>query len=248
MNASAPASASSLPYCGAAPLPADLWARWNLDPWLLAGFVLALLLWRWRGRAPSENWAYGAALAILFVAFVSPLCALTSALYAARSAHHLLLVTIAAPLLALAGIGRGLRIPAGPAALSHILIFWAWHVPAAYGWALSSDGAYWLMQASLVGSGLAFWAAALSPRLGPASLVALLIAMMAQMGMLGALLTFAPEPLYAWHLATTAPFGIGPLEDQQLAGLVMWVVSLPLYLLAALAVVGRRARLAGATA
>ncbi|WP_198158568.1 cytochrome c oxidase assembly protein, partial [Sphingomonas hankookensis] len=48
----------------------------------------------------------------------------------------------------------------------------------------------------------------------------------AQMGMLGAILTFVARPLYATHLSTTVPFGIGPLADQQLAGLAMWVLGL----------------------
>ena len=43
------------------------------------------------------------------------------------------------------------------------------------------------------------------------------------MGLLGALLPLAPRPLFAAHLGTTAPWGLTPLEDQQLGGLLMWV-------------------------
>ncbi len=43
------------------------------------------------------------------------------------------------------------------------------------------------------------------------------------MGFLGALLTFTPRALYASHLSTTAAWGLGPLGDQQLAGMIMWV-------------------------
>ena len=39
-------------------------------------------------------------------------------------------------------------------------MFWAWHAPQAYEAALSSDGVYWLMQLSIIGSGVWFWAAA----------------------------------------------------------------------------------------
>ncbi len=36
-----------IPYCGAAPVPAELWARWNLDPWLLLALAgVAIALWR----------------------------------------------------------------------------------------------------------------------------------------------------------------------------------------------------------
>lgn len=44
-----------------------------------------------------------------------------------------------------------------------------------------------------------------------------------QMGFLGALLVFASGPLFATHFMTTQAFGLTPLEDQQLAGLLMWV-------------------------
>jgi len=47
----------------------------------------------------------------------------------------------------------------------------------------------------------------------------LLVAMVA-MGLLGALITFAGQPLYAPHLLTTEVWGLDPLEDQQTAGLI----------------------------
>jgi putative membrane protein len=43
------------------------------------------------------------------------------------------------------------------------------------------------------------------------------------MGLLAALITFAPRPLYEPHLATTWPWDLSPLEDQQLGGLFIWV-------------------------
>jgi putative membrane protein len=62
---------------------------------------------------------------------------------------------------------------------------------------------------------------------------------MVQMGLLGALITFAGEPLYAPHLLTTAAWGLTPLEDQQLGGLIMWAPAAAVYLVAALLVAGR---------
>ncbi len=55
-----------------------------------------------------------------------------------------------------------------------------------------------------------------------------------QMGLLGALITFAPKPLYGPHLTTTWPWGLSPLEDQQIAGLIMWVPAMIPYLVAGL--------------
>ena len=42
-------------------------------------------------------------------------------------------------------------------------------------------------------------------------------------GLLGALITLAPYPLYAWYHGRTELWGLSALEDQQLAGLLMWV-------------------------
>lgn len=227
---------ASLPYCGSAPLTGELWARWNLDPVLLVA-LLILLLCRGYFTGPRGKFPFWTGWAVLCVAFVSPLCALSSGLFSARSVHHLLLVTAAAPLLAHAGL-RLKGVPLSGALVLHVLLFWGWHLPVAYEAALSSYAVYWLMQLTLLGSALAFWGALYDEEAGVPALTATAI-MVGQMGLLGALLTFAPEALYGPHLATTGLYGLTPLEDQQLAGLLMWVASLPLAVLAALPAVRR---------
>lgn len=235
------------PYCGAAPEPSELWARWNLDPVVLAALAAGVLALALRGSnlAPGRRMAGGAALAVLAFAFVSPFCALTSALFSARVAHHGLLVLVAAPLLA--RLLKPARRPNLPAATAlHSVVFWAWHEPAAYAWALSSDPAYWLMQASLIGSGVLFWRAVFSA--GPLFAAGAALAGMVQMGLLGALITFAGAPLYAPHFLTAAPYGLDPLRDQQLAGLIMWAPMAGVYLGAALAIMAKELRPAPAAA
>ena len=74
--------------------------------------------------------------------------------------------------------------------------------------------------------------------MGPAMLA--LLATVVQMGMLGALLTFARDPVYAPHFATTLPYGLTPLADQQLAGLIMWVPAALPYVAAALLLLAAR--------
>jgi putative membrane protein len=227
------------PYCGEGPAPAELWLRWNLDPALLAVLGLAVLasyrLWREPGARPA---LFGLAIVSLAVSFVSPLCALSSALFAARVTHHVLLVAVAAPLLVWAAPRRRLPALSLPAAtLLHAALFWLWHAPGTYAAALSSDALYWVMQASLLGSATVFWAA-VRRATAPTAAAALLVATV-QMGLLGALLTFASSPLYAPHLLTTSAWGLTSLEDQQLGGLIMWAPAAGLYLLAALSVVWR---------
>ena len=51
----------------------------------------------------------------------------------------------------------------------------------------------------------------------------LIVAAFAQMGRLGAILTFAREPLYVSHTVAPLSFGLEPLVDQQFCGLIMWV-------------------------
>lgn len=217
------------PYCGTAPAATDLWSRWNFDPVLLAvlaaALVLAVASTRRQGASRGRALAAWGLLALLFV---SPLCAATSALFSARVVHHLLLVAVAMPLLAWARPSRA-RPPAPLAAstLLQALVFWAWHAPAAYAWTFSSDAAYWLMQATLGLSAWLFWRA-LRVASAPAAVVALL-ATMVQMGLLGALLTLAPASLYSPHLLATASFGLTPLEDQQIGGLLMWVPASLVY-------------------
>lgn len=223
-------------YCGPAPAADAWWRAWNGDPVLLA--ILALLATA-ALRLPRERRVYGLiATTVLAIAFVSPLCALTTALFTARSVHHIVLVAGAAPLLALAWPARRGGIAAALTGMT--LVLWLWHVPLLYDAALADVALYWAMQLALLGASWWFWSATFRSS-APAAFVGVTGAA-AQMGMLGALLTFAPRPLYAAHLATTVSYGIGPLRDQQLAGLVMWLPGMLPFALAAARIAARRWR------
>ena len=217
-------------YCGIPPTPGDLLLAWNLDPALIAGLVLSGLVVARLATARGPGWA---ALGLAAAIFVSPLCALTSALFSARVFHHVVLVAAIAPLLVLAFRGRvSAALPAGAVFLVHMAVLWAWHAPGPYHWALATVWGYWLMQATLLGSALALWHVALTR--GPAAGLSLLLGTVAQMGLLGALIVFAPVPLYAAHHATTLAWGLDQMTDQQLAGLLMWVPAILPYLAVAL--------------
>jgi cytochrome c oxidase assembly factor CtaG len=191
----------------------------------------------------------------LAVALVSPLHPLGEALFSAHMAQHELLMAVAAPLLvlgrpvvalawAMPRVARGLAprlrplhvlAEPWPATALHGVAVWAWHAPALYGLALRSEAAHALQHASFLGTALLFWWAVLGARrqtLGTRLLALFLTAL--HTGALGALLTFAPRPLIPAYLATTGPWGLTPLEDQSLAGLVMWIPGGVSYLAAAL--------------
>jgi putative membrane protein len=224
-----------LSYCGPAPSLADLATRWNFEPFLLVSLALAALIgWRVvRGKHRSQQLAFGAAWTLAALLFISPLCALTVALFSARVSHHILLTMGVAPLLAFALPAKlGQSLPALPVLVISTIIMWFWHWPDLYVSAFAHPAIYWGMQLSFLASFTALWLLLLrSQSIFSAGLTALAAAI--QMGFLGALLVFAPSPLYAPHFATTLSFGLTPLDDQQLAGLIMWVpANLPLLALA----------------
>ncbi len=228
----------SVPYCGIPPVPADLIHRFNLDPILV--FVLAVLslghvltIPRGAGRLPA---ATGWTIAV--VAFVSPLCALSVSLFSARVAQHMILVLLAAPLIAVSAPplerDHG-RASLWLSAVGFLAALWFWHMPAPYDATFRSTPVYWLMHATLFGSAILLWRELLvhSTRRTIETLsVGALTSM--QMGLLGAVLTFAAHPLFLWHLTTTQVWGLSPLRDQQLGGTLMWVPGIVLFLFAAL--------------
>lgn len=232
------ADSSSPPYCGAAPVPGDWVSRWNFDPVLIAAALgIAVLLWR--NSDASRHRLVGGALALAFILYVSPFCALSSALFSARVTHHVLLISVLVPLLVYALPAARVRWQASLVLWTGLqaITFWLWHSPGLYAAALSSDLLYWVMQITLVGTATGFWVAVRHSSV-PAAIAALLVSTV-QMGLLGAILTFAQSPFYLPHFLTTQPWGMDALQDQQLAGLIMWAPSVGLYLGAALVLVHR---------
>ncbi len=227
-----------LPYCGQAPLPAEWLARWNFDPVLIAALLLAgLAAVHWRTELRPR--AMAAAGGIAAFLYISPFCALGSALFTIRIVHDVILVAALAPLLVAALKLEQRSIPGSLWVWTamHAITFWLWHAPPLYEAAMSRDAIFWAMQASLTGTAAVLWAKII--RAPAPAAAAMLLATMVAMGALGALLTFAHRPLYAVHWLTTQSWGLSALEDQQIAGIVMWAPASLVYLLAALTILYR---------
>jgi putative membrane protein len=232
-------------YCGAPPLPAEIWLRWNLDLALLLvlavlmvlhGLQLGVLSMAKRQAPEPRRRFFYAGWAALAFALVSPLCALGVALFAARVAQHAWVTMIAAPLLVLASVRpqtNPLSRPMTGAALFAAAL-WLWHVPPLYELTFRSDVAYWLMHMSLLGAAILLWRGLIHGGEQVLARVGAGFLTVAQMGLLGALITLAPRPLYQVHLATTESWGFTALEDQQLGGLIMWAPTAFVLLAAAL--------------
>jgi cytochrome c oxidase assembly factor CtaG len=110
---------------------------------------------------------------------------------------------------------------------------WFWHISGPYAWAFYNPYIHILEHLSFFLTSLAFWALALRPfsrdKSGHGIALLLLITFALESSLLGALLVFAGHPLYVVHTAQISrqlPYflaDISPLQDQQLAGLIMWI-------------------------
>jgi putative membrane protein len=233
-----------------------LYARGVLRLWRRAGIG--------RGIGVADATRFGLGIAVLVLALMSPLDALADRSFAMHMIEHELLMVVAAPLLvrgrpleawawalsrgvrdravdfarapAIAAFWQAVTLPVS-ATVVHAIAIWVWHVPAFFVAALASDALHVLQHACFFASALAFWWAMFggaARSAGPLSL-ACLFATMLHTGALGALLTLAPTALYA--SGEPRAFGLTPLQDQQLGGLIMWVPGGLAYVIAGLAIV-----------
>jgi putative membrane protein len=132
---------------------------------------------------------------------------------------------------------RPLRHPA-TAWLLQVGALWFWHAAVPYDAALGSEPLHILEHASFLVTAVLFWHTVIgtrSPERVSNGLGALLVfAMAMQSVFLSLLLTFARTPWYSGYATTTTPWGLDPLTDQQLAGVIMWIPAGAVYLVTAL--------------
>jgi cytochrome c oxidase assembly factor CtaG len=101
-----------------------------------------------------------------------------------------------------------------------------WHVPALYDAAVEHESIHALQHAMFVGTSALFWWGLIYGRygrVGYGAAVFYVFTTVVHTGILGAAMTFSGIPLYPVYAAPAAARGIDVLEDQQLAGLIMWI-------------------------
>lgn len=121
-------------------------------------------------------------------------------------------------------------------------VLWIWHMPALFDLALANEGWHAAQHLCFILSALLFWTAMLGRRGAGAGALAdralaafCLLVTSFVTGALGALMAFAESPWYAGYARLAlAPFGLSPAEDQQIAGLIMWVPGGLVHLIVAL--------------
>jgi putative membrane protein len=205
-----------------------------------------------RGIRRWQAAAFAAAWLVLVAALSSPMDEWAETYLAAHMVQHELLMAVAAPLFALSaagiallwvipaplrpdtfallrrpmplGLWRGLTAPITVFIL-HALALWIWHLPRLYDAAVEHEGIHIVQHLCFFGSAALFWWGLIHGRYGRAGYgmsVIYVFATAIHAGLLGALLTVSPHPWYAPYVIAH-PSGITPLEDQQLAGLLMWI-------------------------
>lgn len=220
------------------------------------------------GMRTREIASFACGMLTLTLALISPLHEASEQLFSAHMIQHELMMALAAPLLivgrpmivmlwavpvrARRALGHASQSPACrgvwqvlsrpfDAWLLHALVIWGWHIPALFQAALRSDAVHALQHASFLGSALLFWWAIIHPRrradLGLS--IIYLFTTAVHTAALGALMAFARTPWYPEYADSAAAWGLSAMEDQQLAGLIMWIPAGLVYLVAALLIVRR---------
>jgi putative membrane protein len=198
-----------------------------------------------RGAGPLQALAFAGGMLALVAALVSPIDGLgEDYLFSAHMVQHVLLGDIA-PLLLLLGLSRALmrpatrrlasierRLGAFASPVTGILIWlglmYLWHVPALYDAAAEHAGVHMLEHASFFAAGVALWWPLIQPvpmrrRLTGLQPLAYIAAAKAGLAALGLYLAWSSTPLYDYYEQTPRIWGLSPIEDQNIGGVIMMV-------------------------
>lgn len=212
---------------------------------------------RWQAAAFLAGWAAAC------IALLSPLDRWSDVLFSAHMAQHELLMLVAAPLMVagrpfiamlwgvsasqrelIASAARRVEKPwellTGPVTVLalHAVVLWVWHVPALFESALRSESVHVFQHLGFFVTAALFWWALIHGRYGRLGYgvgVLYVFATAMHTQILGALLTFGTRIWYPTHAARTTAAGVSALDDQQFAGVLMWIPFGVVFLCIALA-------------
>jgi cytochrome c oxidase assembly factor CtaG len=217
-----------------------------------------------RGVRVWEAGCFWIGWASLMFALLSPIHTLSESLFFMHMTQHEILILVAAPLMVLGkpglvslkafpqrtagALARVIAVPfierawvclCAPlsAWIIHAAALWLWHIPAAFDATLHSNAIHAAQHLSFFGSAMLFWWSVMHSRqrrLSYGLAVLHLFTTAMHSGLLGALLTLSRTIWYPSY-AHGNGFGISPLEDQQLGGLIMWIPAGLVYVIAGLA-------------
>lgn len=242
-----------------------LLAGWS-TPLVLVGLAITVLVaerrWPAHRRHMASAQAFAAGLGAIALALSPPSDAMADRLLSAHMLQHLMLASVAAPLLAFgdpffrlqrylphrpgggAAVRRARRVcgNAPLAAAVAVVATWVWHAPGLYDAARRNVALHTVEHVCFLVAGVVLWHAAVAAplrtgrRAGQGLLA--LVASSVAIGALGALLAFSTRPWYPDYAARAVSVEVA-LTDQQVAGVLMWLATTPLLLAAAVALGAR---------
>jgi putative membrane protein len=198
-----------------------------------------------RGAGPLQAAAFAVAMIALLIALVSPLDGLgEDYLFSAHMVQHLLLGDIA-PLLLLLSLSRVMMRPATrrlvkvERALGRfaspltglvlwLIVMYVWHVPALYDAAAEYAFVHLIEHASFFAAGVALWWPLIQPvpmrhRLTGMQPLGYVAGAKAGLAALGLYLAWSTSALYPYYEQTPRIWGLTPVEDQNVGGVIMMV-------------------------
>jgi putative membrane protein len=183
--------------------------------------------------------ALSGGLFALWIAVASPVAHLGHHLLTGHMVQHLLLMVVAAPLISIAAGSNALSVCSPPAAfcwLAGSLTVIFWHVPAVLSLTLQSHPWHAIEQVSFFIAGILFWKPAIADprRASDWSVPVYLFLATLPCDALSAYLVFCGHVVYPSYGSAGQMFRLSPLDDQALAGALMWVVVTFAYLIPAL--------------
>lgn len=219
--------------------------------WLLLVAAYFLAVGPLRGRFPGARPAtpqqvasFATAMALTFLALQGPLHELSDYfLFSMHMVQHLVVILLVPPFL-LAGIpdwmlrpvvkprpvmavARLLTLPLVAFAANNV-IFAAWHFPGPYDLMMRSHDVHVAMHLMIMATGVIMWWPVFSPlpelpRIAPPLQMIYLFLVGIPMMVVAALITLNGQTLYEWYVDAPRIWGLSPLEDQRLGGVIMWV-------------------------
>jgi cytochrome c oxidase assembly factor CtaG len=225
------------------------WGSWNWEPTVVAGaFIICSYYAYFSLRQPGgidrlRAISFYAGAASMFLALVSPLHAGADRLLSLHMLQHVVLTTIGPPLVVLGlapamveplgrpGVLREIaRVLANPlvAALGFTLNMWFWHTPPIYQEAVTNTAVHATMHVAFMASGILYWwpvIQSVPAKLTEGGRLLYLFATGMPMGFLALLLIATNTVIYSHYESTPRLLGLSPIEDQQVAGVIMGAIG-----------------------